>query len=374
MQDEQVSGPPLLTHLIEPRDWRTALGEGAVRPPSLGSAGFVHLSALDQVHLPAQALYPWRRDLVLLVIDPTRLPDPVRVEPGVPADPEGRLFPHLYGPLPVSAVIATIPYRPPALRVPAPDDELGRALALHLSVTVRRAAEVHEVPGGVAVSDSRFPHSRAHNRLLLSDETDADTIVALSAEVAAEAGWPHDAAVLSWPGAGDVAERLATRGWDVEELLFMARPAGLLPGGDRAEVVEQQEVHDLWRRSWRENEVAGPEMLEEVVDQLVGREYLNDLAVRVHDVVAREAGTVVAAGQLYVDGATAAVESVITDPPARGRGHADAVLARSMALAVDAGCDLVVLEAAADDWPRRWYERRGFRTVGSQWIAVRTAD
>jgi GNAT superfamily N-acetyltransferase len=87
----------------------------------------------------------------------------------------------------------------------------------------------------------------------------------------------------------------------------------------------------------------------------------------------REAGRVVAAGQLRVDGATAAVDSVLTDPAARGRGYADAVLARALTLAADAGCDLVVLEAAADDWPRHWYARRGFETVGSVWGASRDA-
>lgn len=364
--------PGVLLHLIEPPAWRAALTDGAVRPPSLDSVGFVHLSTPEQVHLPAERLYPGRRDLVLLVVDPARLTDPVRFEAGVPDDPGDLLFPHLYGPLPTSAVVAVVPYRPPGAPVlPAPDDAWGRGLALYLSMTVRRATEVRDVPGGVAVADARYPHSRAHNRLLLSEETEADEIVALSAAAAADFGWPHDAATLRWPGAGRVAAELAARGWDVEELLLMVRSAERLPGGDGAEVVEQHEVHDLWSRSWRENEVAPPELVDEVVDQLVGREHLNDLVVRVHDVVAREAGRPVAAGQLYVDGATAAVESVLTDPGSRGRGHAGAVLARALSIAVDSGCDLVVLEAAAEDWPRHWYARRGFRTAGSLWVATR---
>jgi GNAT superfamily N-acetyltransferase len=107
------------------------------------------------------------------------------------------------------------------------------------------------------------------------------------------------------------------------------------------------------------------------VAQLIGREQLNDRVVAVSDVVVREDGRVVAAGQLRVDGATAAVESVMTDPAARGRGYADAVLARALDLATEAGCDLVVLEAAADDWPRHWYARRGFEVVGSTWWAHR---
>ncbi|MGY1719365.1 GNAT family N-acetyltransferase [Blastococcus sp. SYSU DS0552] len=348
---------------------RPALRQGSIQP---GPGGFVHLSTPDQVHLPAQRLFPGRRDLVLLVVDPARLTVPVRFEPGRPADPADMLFPHLFGALPTSAVVAVVPYRPPAVPVlPRPDDALGRALALYLSMTVRRAVEVRDVPGGVAVTDRRFPHSRAHNRLLLSEATDAGTVIGLSAAVAADAGWPHLAATLRWAGAGDVAGDLAARGWDVEELLLMARPAGRLPGGERAEVVAQEEVHDLWRRSWREGEAAPPQLLDEVVSQLVGREHLNDEVVRVHDVVVRESDAVVAAGQLYVDGATAAVESVLTDTAARGRGHADAVLARALGVAVDAGCDLVVLEAAADDWPRHWYARRGFEVVGSMWVAVR---
>jgi GNAT superfamily N-acetyltransferase len=113
--------------------------------------------------------------------------------------------------------------------------------------------------------------------------------------------------------------------------------------------------------------------LDEVVGQLVGREERNDRVLAVADVGVREDGAVVATGQLRVDGATAAVESVLTDPAFRRRGSARAVLARCLTLAADAGCDLVVLEAVADDWPRHWYARAGFATVGSLWDAWRPA-
>jgi GNAT superfamily N-acetyltransferase len=106
-----------------------------------------------------------------------------------------------------------------------------------------------------------------------------------------------------------------------------------------------------------------------VVGQLVGREHRNDAVLAVTDVVVREGGRVVAAGQLRIDGGTAVVDSVLTDPAFRGRGHAGAVLARILDLAAGAGCDLVVLEAAAPDWPRDWYGRHGFDVVGSIWNA-----
>src|SRR4051794_9990270 len=236
----QAVSDSLLLHLAEPDEWRAALTEGALRPPSLAEVGFVHLSTPDQVHLPAERLFPGRRDLVLLVVDPQRLRDPVRFEPGVPEDPASMRFPHLYGPLPTTAVIAVVPCRPPLAAVlPAPDDALGRALALQLSVPVRRAAEVRDVPGGVAVSDARFPRSRDDNRLLLSSPVDADTVEQTAATVAADAGWPARAATLRFPEAHDVALDLAHRGWSVEELTLMGRPATPVPGGERAEVVPQ---------------------------------------------------------------------------------------------------------------------------------------
>jgi uncharacterized protein (DUF952 family)/ribosomal protein S18 acetylase RimI-like enzyme len=366
--------PEVLVHLIEPALWRQALDEGTVRPPSLASVGFVHLSTPEQVHLPAQRLYPGRRDLVLLVVDSARLSDPVRMEPGVPADPGGMLFPHLYGPLPISAVVAVVPYRPPSPPVlPAPEDPLGRAVAFYASLPIRRAVGVGDVPGGVAVLDPDFPSSRDNNKLVLTDAVDAATIEAAAADVAGNAGWPHQAAALLWPGAGETAAELGQRGWNTEENLVMARAAGSTSAGERAEVVDQRVVHEFWERSWRRDLPEVGAQLDRVVAQLVGREHLNDRVVAVTDIVVREGGRVVASGQLRVDGATAAVDSVLTDPGARGKGFADAVLARALTLAREAGCDLVVLEAAADDWPQHWYARRGFEVVGSTWSVDRPA-
>ena len=363
----------VLVHLIEPAAWRAALDEGAVRPPSLGDLGFVHLSTPDQVHLPAERLYPGRRDLALLVVDPARLTDPVRWEPGDPDDPESMQFPHLYGPLPTSAVTTVVAYRPPTpFSLPAPDDLRGRALSFSTSLPIRRAVGVGDVPGGVVVLDPDVAHSRDNNRLLLTAPVDAATVEATAEEVAGNAGWPHRAAALLWPGAGDVAAELGGGGWNAQELLLMARRAEPVTGGERVEVVPEPEVHEFWIRSWRRDLPERPGR-ERVIADLVGREQLNDRVVAVTNLVVREAGRVVAAGQLRVDGGTAAVESVLTDPAARGRGHADAVLARALDLATRAGCDLVVLEAAAEDWPRHWYARRGFEVVGSVWSVDRPA-
>jgi uncharacterized protein (DUF952 family) len=104
----------VLLHLCPTDDWSAAQTEGELRPESLTSVGFIHLSAPEQVHLPANRLYRGRDDLVLLHIDPTHLDSPIRWELGVATDPESMVFPHLYGPLPVDAVIHVTSYLPGA--------------------------------------------------------------------------------------------------------------------------------------------------------------------------------------------------------------------------------------------------------------------
>jgi uncharacterized protein (DUF952 family) len=109
-----VRSPTVLVHLCSANEWRSAQASGELCPDSLGEVGFVHLSTPEQVHLPANRLFAGRTDLVLLRIDPARLTSPVRWEPGVPAEPDAMVFPHLYGPLPAAAVMSVTPYRPDA--------------------------------------------------------------------------------------------------------------------------------------------------------------------------------------------------------------------------------------------------------------------
>jgi len=112
--------PAVLVHMCGVEEWQAAQADGELRPDSLASQGFVHLSTPEQVHLPANRLYAGRTDLVLLHVEPARLSSPIRWEPGVPGDPDAMVFPHLFGPLPAEAVISVTPYEPGADGVFAP--------------------------------------------------------------------------------------------------------------------------------------------------------------------------------------------------------------------------------------------------------------
>nr|WP_296770161.1 DUF952 domain-containing protein [Rhodococcus sp. (in: high G+C Gram-positive bacteria)] len=120
MTELDVNEPSrVLLHICSAEEWEAAQAAGEVRPDSFDSIGFVHLSSAEQVHLPANRLFAGHANLLLLVLDPRQLGAPLEWEPGVPGDPESMLFPHLYGPLPVSAVTSVTPY------APGPDGQFG---------------------------------------------------------------------------------------------------------------------------------------------------------------------------------------------------------------------------------------------------------
>lgn len=92
-----------ILHLISEQDWTAAQAAGEWRPESLESEGFIHGSKdQDQLFRVAQRLYAGRADLLALEVDTAALGDALVVEPSR----SGELYPHIYGPLPVSAVVS----------------------------------------------------------------------------------------------------------------------------------------------------------------------------------------------------------------------------------------------------------------------------
>jgi uncharacterized protein (DUF952 family) len=100
----------MILHFCPAAHWQAALADGQYTADSLATEGFIHCSTADLVHLPANLLMRGRTDLVLLEIDEARLSEPPRYEQGEPNDPA--LFPHVYGPIPVAAVVAVHDFPP----------------------------------------------------------------------------------------------------------------------------------------------------------------------------------------------------------------------------------------------------------------------
>jgi len=97
-----------LYHLAARDEWEAAQRVGhylrSTLDRSLDEEGFIHASFAPQLRGTADRFYQGRADIVLLTIDPTRVDAEIKVEqpPGAPSG-----FPHIYGPLPVSAVVDT---------------------------------------------------------------------------------------------------------------------------------------------------------------------------------------------------------------------------------------------------------------------------
>jgi uncharacterized protein (DUF952 family)/ribosomal protein S18 acetylase RimI-like enzyme len=365
----------LLLHLCAPAAWRMALASGAVAPPSLLSEGFVHLSTPAQVKVPANALYAGRTDLVALVVDPARLPDELRFEPAVDGSSPGMVFPHHYGPVPTTAVAAVVPYQPgrdgrfaEPSGLPAPEDLAARVRGFDRALAQRRAAVVLPVRGGIAVLDPRFPASYEHNTLWIDGPTDAATVAAEASRVLDGTGLPFRRAVLDDRATADALARDGE--WLVQELRLMAWD-GTAQAGQCADVVPvaHETVSRLWARSWRRDM---PKADDETVRQLVDRESLADAVLRVLDfAVLDDHGEPIASVQLRIDGATAAIEALMTDPGHQRSGLARTLVLHAVTRAQAAGCDAVFLSAAPGAWPLRWYARLGFTEVHTRYEVTR---
>jgi uncharacterized protein (DUF952 family) len=114
----------MILHFCPRAEWEAAAAAGSYRADTLESQGFIHCSTPEQVAVPATALARGRRDIVLLEVDESRLSRPVVWEDGDPPDPDGMLFPHVYEPIPVAAVVAVHDY------LPEPDGTFRRPAGL----------------------------------------------------------------------------------------------------------------------------------------------------------------------------------------------------------------------------------------------------
>jgi uncharacterized protein (DUF952 family) len=90
----------LIYHTVSETDWESA-GQDALRPASLETEGFIHCSYGDQVARVANRSYADQSDLVVLAIDADALEPLVRDE----AAEVGEKFPHVFGPIPKSAIL-----------------------------------------------------------------------------------------------------------------------------------------------------------------------------------------------------------------------------------------------------------------------------
>lgn len=95
-----------LYHITSEHEARQAEVAGEYLPGGFEAEGFIHCSYKHQVPATLDRIFKGRTDLVVFEIDPAKLQCRVideNLEGG------GELFPHVYGRLPMSAVVRILP-------------------------------------------------------------------------------------------------------------------------------------------------------------------------------------------------------------------------------------------------------------------------
>ena len=111
-----------ILHITQKTEWEAAQREGSYRPASLQREGFIHLSQRHQVVNVANAFYAGQKNLVLLEVETEQLqaslrweaPDGLLMPSNTLESSAQQLFPHLYGPLNLEAVVRVHEFPPEA--------------------------------------------------------------------------------------------------------------------------------------------------------------------------------------------------------------------------------------------------------------------
>jgi uncharacterized protein (DUF952 family) len=96
----------LIFKIVSAEEWRAAEANGVFAGAAVDLAdGYIHFSTAEQAQETADKWFAGRDDLTLAAIDADALDDALRWEPSR----GGALFPHLYGKLPMTAVVWSRP-------------------------------------------------------------------------------------------------------------------------------------------------------------------------------------------------------------------------------------------------------------------------
>ncbi|MFV1989852.1 MAG: DUF952 domain-containing protein [Acidimicrobiales bacterium] len=99
-------------HSAMPQQWEAARSHGvyrqSTRDVTLEQEGFIHCSHVYQLERTLNTYYSDVEEILLLEIDVSLLESEV-IEESAPG--AGQTFPHIYGPVPVAAVVRAVPWR-----------------------------------------------------------------------------------------------------------------------------------------------------------------------------------------------------------------------------------------------------------------------
>ena len=96
-----------IVHISTRDAWKKAVESGDYHHDSLVQEGFIHCSRMEQILKVANTFYPGKEGFVLMWIDTGNLTAELRWE-----ESDGDVYPHLYGPINLDAVITVLDFPP----------------------------------------------------------------------------------------------------------------------------------------------------------------------------------------------------------------------------------------------------------------------
>lgn len=247
-------------------------------------------------------------------------------------------------------------------------NDLARCVAFRRGFDERSAARNEPLSFGRAYSNPELPLVWSRNSVAvdLGARPGLDELIA-EAELA-QAALLHRRVSVDDAYGAELAPLLGDRGWTTSRLAVMVH-RGVPPEVDVSATREvgHDAVAEAWANGHRSEEHGRDE---EVVRQLIVSQHLHREVIDVRYFAAFDGDRVASYCELYSDGPTAQIESVMTLPAFRGRGHGKAVVARAL-LEACSSHDFVFIVADDDDWPKDLYAKLGFGPAGFVWEFTR---
>lgn len=92
----------MIAHLVKKAWFERFAGVDFYESETLGEEGFIHCCAVDDVDEIRNRYFIGASEILMLLLNPDLIAASIKYEPGF----GGKLFPHIYGPLNKSAIVA----------------------------------------------------------------------------------------------------------------------------------------------------------------------------------------------------------------------------------------------------------------------------
>jgi ribosomal protein S18 acetylase RimI-like enzyme len=240
-------------------------------------------------------------------------------------------------------------------RITAFDNRFARA----------QATDVVDLSWGFAVLQADFPHSHYHNRIAVTSAASAVDVLAAAEDVLGGAHLRHRYVSVDNDELGQALRAdFEAAGYAHQTIVTMIYSGPEVePAAHEVREVSLDVLRPAIIRDWR---ITLPDATDDQLSQLADRTALYARGAELTLLAVCEGDKIAAHADLYIDHVDriAQFENLVTHRDFRRRGYGDALIRDALRRGQQAGCELSCLTAGLNDWPYRWYQRRGYVDAG----------